>query len=112
MTPTEMRKYIKQLEAEVAEINPRLDRYEQNNKELMASVNGMSEHLKTVTAATEADAKRYRWLKKQAHVVDEDGGWASHYELPNIDCHNDSPNKVYALKRRTLDQAIDMEMSK
>lgn len=58
------------------------------------------------------DAARYRWLKKRAHIVDEDGGWASHFEFPSVRCHNDSPNKAYQLKRRTLDQAIDTEISK
>lgn len=57
------------------------------------------------------DAARYRWLEERAYIVDEDGGWASHFELPHVRCHNDSPNKTYKMKRRTLDQAIDMEIS-
>lgn len=59
-----------------------------------------------------ADAARYRYLKKRARVVDEDGGWASHYELPNFRRHNDSPNKAYALRRQNLDSAIDTAMAK
>lgn len=55
------------------------------------------------------DARRYRWLKKRAYIVDEDGGWASHFSFPHIKCHNDSPNKEWQIKRRTLDQAIDSE---
>lgn len=56
------------------------------------------------------DAARYRWLKVHARVVDEDGGWASHFEFPHLRCHNDSPNKKYQMKRRTLDQSIDVEI--
>lgn len=58
------------------------------------------------------DAARYRWLKNQAHIIDEDGGWASHFEFPHVRCHNDSPNKAYQMKRRTLDEAIDAEIIK
>lgn len=57
------------------------------------------------------DAARYRWLKKQVRIIDEDGGWASYFRLPMIACHNDSPNARYTLKRRTLDEAIDGSMA-
>lgn len=57
------------------------------------------------------DAKRYRWLRSQAYVVDEDGGWASHFGLPNIRRHNDSPNKKLALENAGFDKCVDREMA-
>lgn len=57
------------------------------------------------------DAKRYRWLRSQADVVDEDGGWASHFTLPHIPRHNDSPDKRFQLKNVGFDKSIDRAMT-
>lgn len=63
--------------------------------------------LLAANAALKADAARYRWLREHAHVVEQDGGWASHFVLPHIARHTDSPVPEYWLKCRSLDKGID-----